>query len=44
MVEDATTHQPRQWSIELASTGPDPHRRTKESVKPGDKVSLESIR
>jgi len=21
MVEDATTHQPRQWSIELASTG-----------------------
>ena len=42
MVEDATTHQPLQWSIELASTGQQTRIGwTKESVKPGDKVSIE---
>ena len=42
MVEDPMTHQPRQWSIELASTGQQTRIGwTKESVKPGDKVALE---
>ena len=42
MVEGQTTHQPRQWSIELASTGQQTRIGwTKDSVKPGDKVALE---
>ena len=42
MVEDPATHQLRQWSIELASTGQQTRIGwTKESVKPGDKVALE---
>jgi hypothetical protein len=42
MVEDENTHQPRQWSIELASTGQQTRIGwTKDSVKPGDKVAVE---
>ena len=42
MVEDATTHQNQQWSIELASTGQQTRIGwNKESVKPGDKVTVE---
>ncbi len=42
MVEDATTHQPRQWSIELASTGQQTRIGwTKDIVRPGDKVAVE---
>ena len=42
MVEDEKTHQPLQWSIELASTGQQTRIGwTKEIVKPGDKVTIE---
>jgi hypothetical protein len=42
MVEDETTHQPKQWSIELASTGQQSRIGwTPASVKPGDKVTFE---
>jgi hypothetical protein len=42
MVEDETTHQPKQWSIELASTGQQSRIGwTPTSVKPGDKVTFE---
>jgi len=42
MVENETTHQPQQWSIELASTGQQARIGwTPMIVKPGDKVSLE---
>ena len=42
MVEDATTHQTQQWSIELASTGQQTRIGwNKEIVKPGDKVTVE---
>jgi hypothetical protein len=42
MIEDEKTHQPLQWSIELASTGQQTRIGwTKESVKPGDKVTVE---
>jgi uncharacterized protein DUF6152 len=42
MVENETTHQPQQWSIELASTGQQARIGWSPTiVKPGDKVSLE---
>ena len=42
MVEDQATHQPRQWSIELASVGQQSRIGwTPTIVKPGDKVSVE---
>jgi Family of unknown function (DUF6152) len=42
MVENPQTHQPQQWSIELASTGQQARIGwTKETVKPGDKVTIE---
>ena len=42
MVEDAATHQPRQWSIELASVGQQSRIGwTPTIVKPGDKVAVE---
>ena len=42
MVEDAATHQPRQWSIELASVGQQSRIGwTPTTVKPGDKVAVE---
>jgi uncharacterized protein DUF6152 len=42
MVENETTHQPQQWSIELASTGQQARIGwTPTIVKAGDKVSLE---
>ena len=42
MIEDEKTHQPLQWSIELASTGQQTRIGwNKEIVKPGDKVTVE---
>src|SRR6476469_11161732 len=42
MVEDPATHQPRQWSIELASVGQQSRiGGTPTIVKPGDKVAVE---
>jgi hypothetical protein len=42
MVEDPTTHQARQWSIEMASTGQQSRIGwTPTIVKPGDKVAIE---
>ena len=42
MVEDPKTHQPRQWSIELASVGQQARIGwTPTIVKPGDKVTVE---
>jgi hypothetical protein len=42
MVEDPATHQLRQWSIELASTGQQARIGwTKTIVQPGDKVAIE---
>ncbi len=42
MVENETTHQPQQWSIELASAGQQARIGwTPTIVKPGDKVSIE---
>jgi hypothetical protein len=42
MVEDPATHQPRQWSIELASVGQQARIGwTPTIVKAGDKVSVE---
>jgi hypothetical protein len=42
MVEDPATHQLRQWSIELASTGQQTRIGwTKTIVQPGDKVAIE---
>jgi hypothetical protein len=42
IVENETTHQPQQWSIELASTGQQARIGwNPEIVKPGDKVSVE---
>jgi len=42
MVEDQATHQPRQWSIELASVGQQSRIGwTPTIVKPGDKASVE---
>ena len=42
MVEDPMTHQPKQWSIEMASTGQQSRIGwTPTIVKPGDKVAVE---
>jgi len=42
MVENETTHQPQQWSIELASTGQQARIGwTPTIVKPGDQVAIE---
>jgi hypothetical protein len=42
MIEDEKTHQPLQWSIELASTGQQTRIGwNKEIVKPGDQVTIE---
>jgi hypothetical protein len=42
MVEDETTHQLKQWSIEMASTGQQSRIGwTPTVVKPGDKVTVE---
>ena len=42
MVEDEATHQPKQWSIELASVGQQSRIGwTPTIVKPGDKVAVE---
>ena len=42
MVDDPMTHQPRQWSIELASVGQQARIGwTPTIVKPGDKVAVE---
>jgi len=42
MVEDEATHQPKQWSIELASTGQQSRIGWNPTiVKPGDKITFE---
>jgi hypothetical protein len=42
MVEDPTTHQAKQWSIEMASTGQQSRIGWNPTiVKPGDKVAVE---
>lgn len=42
MVEDPTTHETKQWSIEMASTGQQSRIGwTPTIVKPGDKVAVE---
>jgi hypothetical protein len=42
MVENPQTHQPQQWSIEMASTGQQARIGwSKDIVKPGDKVAVD---